>query len=352
MTADPRDTLARRTRPATLVRPAGDGRLECLACGHRCQLAPGEAGRCEVRFREGEVLLAPWGYVSAATLDPIEKKPFFHAWPGARTLTFGMLGCDFKCAFCQNWYVSQTLRDPAAGAPHDRVTPEELVAGAVAEGAQVVVASFNEPLITAEWVAAIFEEARARGLRTGIVSNGHGTPEALELLVPFTDVYKLDLKAMRESTYRAHGGTLAPVLDTLGRLARSPLWLEVVTVVVPGQNDSEDELRDMARELAGHRKDIPWHLHGFRPDYKMTAVAPTPRDTLVRAREIAQDEGLEYVYVGLVTGCTEGDEDTRCAGCGKRLVARRGFQVLEVALTAEGECPDCGRAVPGRFGER
>ena len=189
----------------------------------------GHVGVCKVRFNRGGKLLVPWGYVGGVQCDPIEKKPFFHAYPGALAYSFGMLGCDLHCGYCQNWVTSQALRDPAAVAPPRRATPQALARAAVRQRARVIVSTYNEPLITSEWAVAVFREARKQGLTTGFVSNGNGTPEVLDYLRPWVDLYKVDLKSFRDRQYRRLGGRLQPILETIGSLFRQGFWLEIVT---------------------------------------------------------------------------------------------------------------------------
>src|SRR5918992_231059 len=243
------DLLSSRTHPAApeLVEPldpgaSGKPRLRCHACGHRCPIPDGAMGVCKVRFNDAGTLRVPWGYVGGVQCDPVEKKPFFHAHPGALAYSFGMLGCDLHCSYCQNWVTSQALRDPHAGAPPREATPEALVKNALGQRAKIVVSTYNEPLITVEWGVAIFKEARARGLVTGFVSNGNGTPRVLEYLRPHIDLYKVDLKSFDDRRYRELGGRLQPILDTITWLQAAGVWVEIVTLLVPGFNDSEAEL--------------------------------------------------------------------------------------------------------------
>src|SRR5215218_7520441 len=214
------EVLEARTVPAApeLVEPISKGRIRCYACGHECPIPEGAYGVCRVRYVRDGVLHVPWGYVGGVQCDPIEKKPFFHARPGALAYSFGMLGCDLHCGYCQNWVTSQALRDPAAVAPPITATPDDLVADALRRKARVIVSTYNEPLITSEWAAAVFKEAKAAGLATGYVSNGNGTPEVLEYLRPWVDLYKVDLKSFDDRHYRQLGGRLAPILDTIRRL--------------------------------------------------------------------------------------------------------------------------------------
>ena len=345
--------LASRTAAAApeLVERLPDGRLRCYACGHRCPIPEGREGVCRVRYNEGGALRVPWGYVGALQCDPIEKKPFFHALPGSDALSFGMLGCDLHCGYCQNWFTSQSIRDPkAAGRPRD-VSPEELVALAEECGAPTVVSTYNEPLITSEWAVAVFQEAKRRGLTTAYVSNGNGTPQVLDYIQPWVDFYKVDLKSMDDKHYRELGGVLANVLDSIAAIHARGIWLEVLTLVIPGFNDAEEELRRAARFIASLSRDIPWHVTAFHPDYKMNDRGATPARTLVTAAEIGTQEGLRYVYAGNLPGGTGEWENTRCPGCRLTLIKRFGFRVLENRL-ASGACPRCATPIPGRWDAR
>lgn len=338
------------TRPAQLVEALEDGVVRCLACGHRCVIKPGKRGVCQVRFNDGESLRAPWGYLAALQADPIEKKPFSHFLPGAIALTFGMLGCDFKCGYCQNWLTSQALRNPASDLAVNLVrpiTPAEIVQTARRVGAQVLVSSYNEPLITAEWAVAVFRKAKESGLKCAFVSNGNATPQALAYLRPYLDGYKVDLKSMRQETYRQLGGALKHVLETIEQAHALGLWVEVVTLVVPGLNDSNEELWQAARFLAAVSPDIPWHVSAFHPDYKMSDRDFTSSESLVRAAEIGREAGLHYVYAGNLPGRVGEYEDTFCAGCGRALIRRRHYELRQYHLDSAGRCPACGLALPG-----
>jgi pyruvate formate lyase activating enzyme len=343
------DVLARETRAGELYHTLPDGRLRCYACGHCCPLPDGAVGVCKVRFNEGGTLRVPWGYVGGVQCDPIEKKPFFHAHPGALAYSFGMLGCDLHCAYCQNWVTSQALRDPAASAPPLAAAPEELVRDAVRLGARVMVSTYNEPLITSEWAVAIFKEAKAAGLVTGYVSNGNATPEVLEYLRPWVDLYKVDLKSFDDRHYRQLGGRIEPILDSIRRLHAMGFWLEIVTLLIPGFNDSPDELARLTSFVAAVSPDVPWHVTAFHGDYKMTAPENTTADMLLAAADIARQSGLRYVYAGNLPGRVGRLEDTSCASCGETLVARYGYHIRRYRVTAGGRCPSCDGVVPGRW---
>lgn len=340
------ELLLQHTRPGELCRDLGDGMLECFACGHRCRIREGKDGVCRVRFRRGGKLLVPWGYVSSLALDPVEKKPFFHALPGSAALSFGMLGCDYHCGYCQNWVTSQALRDPAAASSIEEIEPSAIAAIALREGAKIVTSTYNEPLITSEWAVAVFREAKRRGLRTAYVSNGNATEEVLAYLHPWIDFYKVDLKGFDEKRYRQLGGRLAPVLETIRHLRALGVWAEVVTLVVPGWNDSEEELRAIARFLASVSPDLPWHVTAFHPDYRMLDQDRTTAAALLRAAAIGSEEGLRYVYAGNLPGSVGRYEHTACPGCRTVLVERSGYRVGK-NLLQDGRCPSCGTGIPG-----
>ena len=344
------EQLGRQTREAQLYQALDRNRVLCVACGHRCPISPGFAGVCKVRFNRGGKLYAPYGYVNAAYCDPIEKKPFFHALPGTRALSFGMLGCDLHCGYCQNWVSSQALRDLRSTLDFQAMTPAQIVKLARSQGARSIVSTYNEPLITSEWAVAVFREAKAAGFTTGFVSNGNATPEVLEYIRPWTDLYKVDLKSFNDRRYHELGGRIGPILDSIRRIHEMGFWLEIVTLVVPGFNDSDAELRGIAGFLAGISPDIPWHVTAFHQDYKMTGPDNTPPGTLIRAAEIGRAAGLHFVYAGNLPGDTGDLENTMCPSCGSTVVARFGFRVLRNRLTAEGTCPECGTRIPGVWG--
>jgi pyruvate formate lyase activating enzyme len=323
--------------------------VRCAACAHRCTIGLGGQGACRVRFNDAGTLHVPWGYVSGAQIEPIEKKPFFHVAPGARTLGFGMLGCDMRCGYCQNWTISQAERDPRAGSAARETTPERLIEEARRFGAGVVVSTYNEPFISVEWAVAVFAAARRAGLLTAFITNGHSTPEALEYVRPWVDLVRVDLKCFDEVKYRRLGGHLSPVLESIRSLACSPAWLEVVTLIVPGLNDDPGELRAAAEFLAGVSVDMPWHLTAFHPEYRLLDVRPTLPTELVAAAACGRQSGLRHVYAGNLAGRVAGLENTTCAGCGEVVVRRHGFRLTECLLDGAGRCPRCATITPGRW---
>ena len=346
-----RNMLDERVREAApeLCETLEGTRLRCYACGHQCPIPEGQPGVCKVRYNRGGKLYVPWGYVGGVQCDPIEKKPFFHAYPGALAYSFGMLGCDLHCAYCQNWVTSQALRDPHAVSPPLKADPAALVQDAIQLGARVLVSTYNEPLITAEWAAAIFKEAKSAGLLTGFVSNGNGTPRVLQYLRPWLDLYKVDLKSFDDRHYRQLGGRLQPILETIRSLHQMGLWLEIVTLLIPGFNDSDSELQGLTEFLASVSADIPWHVTAFHADYKMTDQRNTRPDDLLRAVAIGRRAGLRYIYAGNLPGRVGDLEDTRCAHCGETLIERFSYEIRGYHITPDGRCPACSAPVPGRW---
>ena len=343
-----KQVLKTHTAEGELYERLEGGKVRCYACGHRCVILPGLDGICRVRYNEDGRLRVPAGYVGGVQCDPTEKKPFFHAYPGSLALTFGMLGCDLHCAYCQNWVTSQALRDPGAIAPPQEVTPPEMVEAARLYGARLVVSSYNEPLITSEWSVDIFKQAKPAGFVCGFVSNGNATPEVLDYIRPWVDLYKIDLKSFDDRSYRKLGGVLKNILDTIRMVHERGFWLEIVTLIIPGFNDSDDELKAAADFIAGVSPDIPWHVTAFHQDYKMTGPDNTSVDTLIRAAEIGYAAGLNYVYAGNLPGRVGKYENTYCPNCDAVLIERYGFRVRKNRIKG-GACPDCNSTIPGRW---
>ncbi|NSW51470.1 MAG: AmmeMemoRadiSam system radical SAM enzyme [Anaerolineae bacterium] len=344
------EQLDQLTVTGTFFEPLDGNRVKCYACAHQCVLKPGQRGVCRVRFNEKGVLKVPWGYTTGMALDPVEKKPFNHFLPGSLTLSFGMLGCNFTCEFCQNWITAQAVNEPYGKvSPYylQPVTPAEVVAAAIRNRAKAIISTYNEPWITADWSEAIFTLAKKKGLRTGYVSNGFATHKGLDTLKPNLDALKVDLKCGTESHYRELGGRLADVIDTIAYAQELGIWVEVVTLVIPGWNDSPDELWAISRSIASISPNTPWHVTAFHPDYKMQEHPPTSPDELLKASEIGQEAGLIYVYAGNLPGRVGSLENTHCPQCLKPVIIRRGFTVTHYHLTPDGHCEYCGTPIPG-----
>jgi pyruvate formate lyase activating enzyme len=343
--------LARRTKPGDLYEPGPEGGyLRCTACAHRCVIAPGRAGACGVRFEKDGELRVPFGYVARHYMRSVETNTIFHVRPGAKALTFGMFGCDLRCPYCQNWRISQALREPGMDGDPIDISAAELVNLAVQAGCEVIASAYNEPMITAEWGRAIFEEARGRGLTTALISDGNSTPEALEYMRPVTDVFRVDLKGFSAEQYRSLGGRLEPVLVSIKDARRLGYWVEVVTLVVPGFNDDPRGLRALGAEIAAVDPDIPWHLNAFYPRYRMRDRGATDPAFLVDIAGTAYARGMRFVYVSNMADRVSELSHTRCPRCYEVVIRRFNYTTNEVRLRG-GACPSCGERIPGIFPE-
>ena len=324
-------------------------KIRCLLCPHCCLLEPGETGKCSARRHERErgLVTLNYGRVSSAAVDPIEKKPLYHWNPGTSILSLGTVGCSMDCPFCQNWRIAGW--DPALSLAS--MDPEDVVRSAAKMESRAVAFTYNEPFVWFEFLLDASRALRKAGLSTVLVSNGMVLPEPLGELLPFVSAANIDLKAFTEDFYfRQTGAHLAPVLDTLQYVKHETgCWLELTTLLIPGQNDDSAELDAMTRWIADHLgTDVPLHFTAFHPDYKMTGVPRTPSTTLTRARRIAQENGLAHVYTGNVHDREGGT--TFCSGCQAALIERDWHQVLRYDLDADGACVHCGTRLAGRFG--
>jgi len=331
----------RGSAPAILAIPEADGAIRCVACAHRCLIRPGRSGICRVRREEhGSLRTLVYGELVATAVEPIEKKPLFHAWPGSVAYSVATRGCNFHCRYCQNWEIAQADREGLAP-PVIHREPEEVVAAALTAGARSIAYTYVEPTIFIEFVLDTARLAHHAGLGNVLVTNGYQTPEALDLLAPLVDAANVDLKAFSDATYRrVCGARLDPVLETLVGMRRRDIWVEVTTLLVPGLNDDSDELTDLARWLVANLgAETPWHVSRFFPAYRMADVSPTPATTVAMAAEIGRAAGLRHVYPGNLGAAT--DDDTTCPGCGTTLIRRRGYRGVASRLV-HGACPSCG----------
>jgi pyruvate formate lyase activating enzyme len=335
-------------REAMLYEPAPKGRVLCNLCAHRCKVSDGKAGICGVREnRGGKLYTLVYGHVVAGHVDPIEKKPLFHFMPGSASMSIAAPGCNFHCSFCQNWSISQVAKGRGLRDAGGAVSPEEVVALARRHGCKTISYTYTEPTIFFEYALETAEIASSDGIRNIFVTNGYMTPEALDAIHPLLHAANVDLKAFKDKTYRRLiGATLQPVLDSIVKMKSQGVWIEVTTLVIPTVNDSEGELRDIAEFVRSVGPEVPWHISRFHPDHKLTDLAATPTDSLVRAMEIGRECGLRYVYMGNVPGHT--GESTFCYSCGATLIKRIGFQVTDFLLQ-DGRCPRCGSAIDGVF---
>jgi pyruvate formate lyase activating enzyme len=330
---------------ALLYEQLSEGRVRCRLCGHECLLADGKRGICQVREnRGGKLETLVYGRSIARQVDPIEKKPLYHVYPGSRSYSIATPGCNFHCRWCQNWQISQMPRERGMIAGQ-AVTPQEIVVDASRKRCRTIAYTYTEPTVYFEHAYETAKLAHEAGIANVFVTNGHMSREMLETINPYLDAANVDLKAFRDDTYRKFiGASLQPVLDSLKTMKRFGVWLEVTMLVIPGINDGSEELRDaaqfVARELGA---ETPWHLSRFFPAYQMTDVPPTPHSTLRRALEIGQEAGLHYVYLGNVSD----EVDTVCHACGQLLIRRSRFAVLQNRVESGSRCPDCHATVAG-----
>jgi pyruvate formate lyase activating enzyme len=335
------------TKEAMLYRSLDRQRVECFLCAHRCVIKPGQFGVCGVREnKDGRLLTHVYGKVIAAHVDPIEKKPLYHFLPGSTSFSIATVGCNFRCPFCQNWQISQVTEKDEEFRKGYSLSPEEIVQQAKTSGCRSISYTYTEPTIFFEYAYDTARLGRKAGLANVFVTNGYMTPEALETIKPYLDAANVDLKAFRDETYKkVCGGRLEPVLESIRLMRKLGIWLEVTTLVVPGMNDGEEELSDIARFIASVGTDIPWHISRFHPDYKYQDARATPLATLKKAFSLGKEAGLLYVYIGNVWGESE---DTRCPKCQRLLLRRSGFNVEENTIK-DGKCPDCGTSIAGVF---
>ncbi len=331
-------------KEAILYKKIGENLADCFLCAHHCRIKPGRRGKCGVREnRDGTLYSLVYQKVIAQNVDPIEKKPLFHFLPGTSSFSIATVGCNFTCRFCQNSDISQSPREYHTISGRE-IPPGQIVEAAKRHGCESISFTYTEPTIFMEYALDVARLAREANIRTVFVTNGFMTGEALETIAPCLDAANVDLKAFSDDFYRTEcGARLDPVMKTIELMKRLGIWVEVTTLIIPGLNDGEAELRDLARFLVSVGPDIPWHVSRFHPDYRLTDVPPTPAETLRNARRIGIEEGLWYVYTGNIPG--DNGESTFCHRCGLVLVDRFGFS-SRVNLK-EGACPKCGTHMAG-----
>ena len=348
MTARLPEDLQGELHPGRWWHRLDDGRIQCDLCPRDCRLHEGQRGACFVRARVGDAMvLTTYGRSSGFCVDPIEKKPLNHFLPGSAVLSFGTAGCNLACKFCQNWDISKS-RD--MDRLMDRASPAAIARAAVESGSRSVAFTYNDPVIFAEYALDAADACREAGVKTVAVTAGYISPAARREFYAKMDAANVDLKGFTDEFYvKLTGARLAPVLDTLAYIRHeTSTWLEITTLLIPGRNDSDEELRAMSKWLARELgPDVPLHFTAFHPDYKMSDLPATPPATVARARRIALDEGLRYVYTGNVHDREGGT--TSCPSCRAPLIVRDWHRIEEYRLGGDGRCPDCGTAIAGRF---
>jgi len=337
-------------KKALLYENLRDKKAHCFLCSHHCRLADAEFGFCGMREnRKGDLYTHAYGEVVAAHVDPIEKKPFFYLLPGSTSFSIATAGCNFRCGFCQNWQISQSSHKENKALSGMQLSPEEIVLQAKQNGCASIAYTYTEPTVFFEYAYDTAQVARANGLLNVFVTNGYMTKEALAAIGPYLDACNVDLKSFSEEFYsKTCQGHLKPVLESIRCMKERGIWVEITTLVIPGANDSEDELLSIARFIASVDRAIPWHISRFHPDYLFTESTSTPLAILEKARDIGTCEGLHHVYIGNVA---PEQENTRCEHCTKTVIQRQGFTIKENTLKGN-QCPYCGENVAGIFAGR
>ncbi len=335
-------------KEAMLYAREKDATVRCRLCRHGCLIKEGDYGICQVRYNSGgELYSIFYAQPVAMGVDPIEKKPLYHYKPGSQAFSIATPGCNFRCDFCQNWEISQYR---ASGSPTsttlEEVPPEAIVAKAKANRCASISYTYTEPTVFFEYAYDTAILAAKEGIGNNFVTNGYMTREALDAIEPYLDAANVDLKAFRKDTYRrVMKAQLDGVLDSIRHMKELGIWVEITTLVVPGMNDDESELRDIANFIVETGREIPWHISRFTPRYKMEDAKPTPLATLKRAYETGKEAGLRYIYLGNVLG--DPSEHTYCYSCGETLISRSGFNVTANNITHKGACPKCNSAIDG-----
>lgn len=326
-----------------------NGRVICNLCAHRCRVEPEKRGLCGVREnRNGILYTLVYGKVIAENVDPVEKKPLFHVYPGSKSFSIATVGCNFHCIFCQNHEISQMPRESGSIMGRDSA-PLSIVEKALTSGSRTISYTYTEPTVYFEFAYDIARIANEKGLKNVFVTNGFMTEETLETISPYLHAANVDLKSFSDDFYRKKcGARLEPVLGSLKKMKELGIWVEVTTLLIPTLNDGNDELRHIAEFICSLGAETPWHISRFHPQYKMTTLSPTPVASIHRAAEIGKASGLKYVYSGNVPG-NEG-EDTMCSHCGEHLIDRYGFHIKKFVLKGR-SCPRCGTALDGIFSQ-
>ncbi len=333
------------TREAMLYKKLDGGAVRCFLCEHRCKIPPTGRGICGVREnREGVLYTLVYGRVIAENVDPIEKKPLFHVWPGSRSFSIATVGCNFSCTFCQNNDISQGPRETGNIIGRE-VAPEEIIEKAVRTKSMTIAYTYTEPTVFFEYAYDICRIAHTRKIKNVFITNGFMTAEALEKISPYLDAANVDLKSFSDDFYKTWcGARLQPVLDSIRKMKELNIWVEITTLVIPTLNDTEEELRQIAEFILSLGAETPWHISRFHPQYKMANLPLTPVETIHRAAEIGKETGLKYVYSGNVPG--DIGEKTMCYNCGALLIDRYGFTINRITLR-ESLCPKCGTPLDG-----
>jgi pyruvate formate lyase activating enzyme len=325
------------------------GKIRCDACAHFCVLLEGETGKCGVRkVTNGELSLEVYGLLSAMNIDPIEKKPLYHMLPNSQILSVGTVGCNFTCAFCQNYELSQYPKEHGGEVVGRYVSPQELVDMAVSKNIPSIAFTYNEPVIYFEYAYEVMKLAHEKGIKTVFVTSGYESKKTIEMATGLLDAMNIDIKSFNEDFYRdVCGARLKPVLECVENAKKAGIWVELTTLLIEGKNDSDKEIEDICKFVKSIDREMPIHFSAFHGAYKMTDVPPTSHETLNRAYEIAKSMHLEYVYIGNILD--DERQNSYCPACGELLIERSGYQHVDNKMVRTNHCPRCGYGIKGIF---
>ncbi len=332
-------------KKAMLFEKKSDKKIHCMLCAHNCKIPEGKFGFCNVRENiEGELYSHVYGKLIAEHVDPIEKKPLYHFLPGSRAYSIATPGCNLRCSFCQNWQISQVTKNKRKDFNSRYIEPEKVVEKALRYNCKSISYTYTEPTIFFEYAYDVAKIAKEKGLKNTFVTNGYMTDKALEKISPYLDAANLDIKSFRDDFYKKIcKARLQPVLDSIKKMKELGIWIEVTTLVVPEQNDSNEELNDIADFISSVGTEIPWHISRFHPDYNYNDSYPTPIKTVQKAYDIGKKHGLKYVYLGNILD----EKDTVCSNCGNVLIKRDYMKGTITNIDNEGKCSKCGTEVEG-----
>jgi pyruvate formate lyase activating enzyme len=337
-------------KEAFLYEKLGDKKVHCYLCAHQCKIAESKFGVCGVRQNiDGLLYTHVYGDVIVSNVDPIEKKPLYHFYPGSTSYSIATPGCNFRCGFCQNWRISQLRRNENTSQNTQEMMPDEVIQNAILNDCQSISYTYTEPTIFFEYAYDIAQRAKKKGLSNIFVTNGYISKEAVELIHPYLDATNVDLKSFRDEFYqKVCHGRLQPVLETIHLMKELGIWVEVTTLLIPGKNDSVEELTDIAAFLASEGRDIPWHVTRFHPDYEFLDIKPTSMKLLQKARDIGERQGLRHIYIGNNPSEVNNTNNTVCSQC-HALLIKRSYMAVDENKIVDGKCPSCGAIVDGKF---
>ena len=339
-------------KKAILYEKLDNNKIRCLACSHQCLINEGQVGICGVRQnKNGDLYLLVYGKPISVNIDPVEKKPFFHFLPGQKAFSLGTIGCNFGCDFCQNWEISQLpktidkIQETSYEMQHESWLPEAIIEHCKNSKIPMIAYTYNEPTIWTEYAYDIMKLAKEQGIKNIWVSNGFMSEKTIEMISPYLDAINIDLKSFSNNFYhKICKAQIEPIKENIKKIWKKGIWVEVTSLIIPGKNDSNQELKQIAKFLKNISPNIPWHISAFYPAYKMTDISPTSQESLIKAYKIGRDAGLKYVYTGNIPNIDY--ESTYCPKCNTKLITRHGTEIIKNSLINKNQCFQCKEKIP------